>query len=582
MKTKLLQFRSQIPEPEDDISCTDSALCRFADDEEGSTVVLTLFVFIFMLVMAGLGIDLMRFEMERTHLQATLDSAVLAGAGAPAGSDAADIKAIVEDYFAKAEMSDYLHAMDIDGEGADDISTSLNATSVYAEASLEIDTYLMKISGVDTMSTTGAAAAEVRTPKLEVSLILDVSGSMSGTKLTNLKTAASEFVTTILDSSDPGDSVISIVPFSFGVTPPATMYDALTVNETHNYSTCLRFDSSDFSSAAIDPSVAYNQRIFTSVYGTFDNLDDWYRSCYTDDRHEILPYSTSETDLHAAINALSADGQTSGHLGIKWGAALLDPAFQSVATALQGTGEVDATLENVPSVYGESETLKIIVMMGDGSNTTTYQFTDSSSYRGPNSDLYLLEYQEMEFQYAFKERKKGVKISYSESKCSDPKWECVYEATGDVVSAYYLRDGSDYFDIEEYEWIDDGDYADIKASAGFIGETRLDWEQAWGLMSPDYFGDITGDWGPWNDYVGSGTVGGSTKDSRMSASCTATKTAGVIVYTIGYSISAGGNAETQLKACASSANHYYPTNGSGISSAFNSIASNVQNLRLTQ
>ena len=62
-------------------------------------------MFLFMLVMAGLGIDMMRYEMERTHLQATLDSAVLAGAGAPIGSEVDDVKAIIEDYFAKNDMS---------------------------------------------------------------------------------------------------------------------------------------------------------------------------------------------------------------------------------------------------------------------------------------------------------------------------------------------------------------------------------------------------------------------------------------------------------------------------------------------
>ena len=68
----------------------------------------------------------------------------------------------------------------------------------------------------------------------------------------------------------------------------------------------------------------------------------------------------------------------------------------------------------------------------------------------------------------------------------------------------------------------------------------------------------------------------------MQSICTATKSEGVVVYTIGYDISANGNAENQLEACASSLNNYYPTDGDDISAAFNSIASNVKNLRLTQ
>ncbi|MEQ9259088.1 MAG: VWA domain-containing protein [Roseovarius sp.] len=555
---------------------------RFEAEEDGSTTILTLFIFIFMLVMAGVGIDTMRYEMERTHLQATLDNAVLAGAGAPLGSEVTDVKEIVVDYFAKAGMSDYLHAIDTDGEGDDDIITSLNATRVYAEASLSMDTYLMKLSGVSQLEAFGAAQAEVRTPKLEVSLVLDVSGSMGGWKMTNMKTAARNFVTTILDGSEPGNTVISLVPFAWTVTPGRSIYNALTVNETHNYSTCLRFDQSDYNSAAINPATTYQQQIYTSLYGGWDDLQYTSQSCYTSAGSEILPFSMNESALHAQINALDANGNTSAHIGMKWGAALLDPAFDSVRNTLQTAGVVDASLENIPAVYNEADTLKIIVLMADGQNTTSYYFDDDSNYRGPNSDVYLMKYQEMEFKYAYREKKRGTDYSYDESRCSRKNWECVYEATGDVVSAYYLRDGSWYYDLEENEWIDDDDFEDIQQRDGFISMEQLSWEEAWGFMSPEFYGQITGNWGAWNDYVGSQYENGSTKDTRMQSICTATRAQGVVVYTIGYSISSGGNAERQLQNCASSANHYYPTNGANISAAFSSIASNVQNLRLTQ
>ena len=105
---------------------------------------------------------------------------------------------------------------------------------------------------------------------------------------------------------------------------------------------------------------------------------------------------------------------------------------------------------------------------------------------------------------------------------------------------------------------------------------------AWGLITPQYYGNITGDWSPWNDYVGSEYESGSTKNTHMLNVCSATKSNGVVVYTIGFEVSSGGTAETTLTGCASSANHYYPASTTSISAAFSSIASNVQNLRLTQ
>ena len=42
--------------------------------------------------------------------------------------------------------------------------------------------------------------------------MLDVLGSMDGTKLTNLKVAAKQFVTTLLTNADPDTVAISVVP----------------------------------------------------------------------------------------------------------------------------------------------------------------------------------------------------------------------------------------------------------------------------------------------------------------------------------------------------------------------------------
>jgi hypothetical protein len=68
----------------------------------------------------------------------------------------------------------------------------------------------------------------------------------------------------------------------------------------------------------------------------------------------------------------------------------------------------------------------------------------------------------------------------------------------------------------------------------------------------------------------------------MSNICTATKGQGVTVYTIGFEVPENGTAETELRNCASSVVNYYRASGVSISDAFGSIASNVQNLRLTQ
>ncbi|MFU1476271.1 hypothetical protein ACM25N_00585 [Roseovarius sp. C7] len=198
--------------------------------------------------------------------------------------------------------------------------------------------------------------------------------------------------------------------------------------------------------------------------------------------------------------------------------------------------------------------------------------------------IYEVQTEDRVFKYAYKKNKKD-KISYSESKCSKSAWECVYESSGKIESAYYLHDHHDdnrYYNTEEGEWLSTSDWNDLQNSTEFVGMSRLTWEQAWGFITPDYYGDVTGDYSAFYDYAYYDRLEGSDKDTRMKSSCTATKTQGVVVFSIGFEIDKGGTAEQVLKNCASSENHYFRAEGLSISDAFSAIASNVVNLRLTQ
>lgn len=576
-------------------------LRRFRRDEDGAILPLTLFMVVLFLAMAGLGIDTMRQEMERTRIQTTLDRAVLAGAAA---RDEEEARAIIEDYFDKAGMASYLHAQE---EG--DIQTTLNAARVSASASKTLDTFLLRLSGVDQLNAQGASTAEVRVPKLEVALVLDVSGSMRGARITALRPAARQFVTSILGSTDPGDAVISVVPFSWGVTPSDGIFNALTVNQTHDYATCLRFNDNEYNTTAIHPDTAYDQQIYTSREGmTFGDLtstplgsfdDTYYRSCYTDDYFRIMPYSTSEAALHARINALQAGGSTSGDEGIKWAAALLDPAFTSVVTTLQqprdilGNGgttvsitEVDPSLSDIPAAYDSGDTLKIIVMMGDGANDNSYFFSDGNSYRGANSNLFRLTFLDQSFSYAFDiyDPRRQWHEPWVEYYCYLNWLECVYEADGEEQSTFFLRRPSDsrMYNLDKEEWVSWNEFTNYATTmSGFISSERLPWEQAWGMMSPRFYGNTTGDWGPWNNYINNRVVK-SEKDDRMEDICDAAKARGTMIYTIAFEMDGSVSGADEIRRCASSSAHHFDATTVNITSTFSAIASNVKQLRLTQ
>lgn len=560
---------------------------RMADDEDGAVVAFTLFVLVAMLIAGGVAVDLMRHEMERTRLQNTLDTAVLAAAGAPFGTAP---KAIVEDYFAKAELSNYLDAIDDDGEGGDDdIVQTLNTSKVKASANMAMDTHLMKLVGVNELSAVAASSAERRVPKLEVSMVLDVSGSMRhDSKLDNLKTAGKKFVTTILNSSSPGDAVISVVPFSWDVSPGWNIMNSLDVDVRHNYSTCLQFSDDDFLDTAIDPDIEQLQLIYTSEeHDGFDRLDAGDRTCYNEPNAEILPYSINQTDLHNKIDSLVANGNTSANIGMKWGAALLDPAFQDVkddlnATTVDGVKLVSDLVGTVPANFNEAETLKVIVLMTDGRNTYSNQFPEDSGFRGADSILHYVEWEEEVFDYGYFIYNSSYRTN-NESDCQNWWWECVY--TSVTYSSYFLYDPdiSRYKNLSNNDWLDQWEFDAIQSMDGFQSHEQLSWEEAWGMMSPDYVNDEIGYENAEREFESNtNRVQGGEKDDQMQDICTAIKDENVVVYTIGFEVSKNGNAETELKKCASSYAHYYRAKGINITDAFSSIASNVVNLRLTQ
>lgn len=602
---------------------------RFMREEDGTVTMLAFFIFVTFLIMGGIGIDTMRHEMVRAKLQATLDRAVLAGATASTAKGARDV---IEDYFAKSGMADYLLA-----EQEGDIDVTLNSAKVSANAKMSLDTYLMKMSGIKTITTAASSTAAVTIPKLEIVLALDVSGSMQGERLTKLKSAAKEFVGSILDSSEAGKSVISIVPFSTSVTPPKEVFEALTVDKRHNYSTCLYFTEDEYGKTSVDPDETYAQMIYTSRQfnsssAGFNQMTDgdigdattnnYNRSCLTDEAFQILPYSISKKDLEDKIDGLIAAGSTSADLGMKWAAALLDPDFDQVVTHLQsvtkqvpdGTGGtkdvslVDAGLTNHPAAYTTTDSLKVIVLMGDGANHWTAMLDDpnklldpkvaeshsESDYRGPDSNLYKVEYTDQVFKYAFKKYDPSITSSNSWY-CNYSSWDCKYESVDKVNYYVYSNRWNDYTDVQQANtYLSPSQFGDLKNTIdGYKDTIRLDWEEAWGLMTPELFRRMTDDNVPDQqfDITSLASASNSTlpgikpgdKDRRMGKICDAAKTDDhMIVFTIAFEMGNEDSAAGKLQSCATSETHHYNATTVNIKSAFSAIASNVKHLRLTQ
>lgn len=141
---------------------------QFKKDEDGGLIVLTLLLLISMLVVGGMAVDFMRFESERTKLQSVSDRAVLAAANLNQERDAG---AVLTDFFT---AEGYGNAI----VGEPFIDKTANGSEIRLSSQIDMDTFYLRLIGMDTLTAPANASAIEGTGNVEVSLVLDISGSM--------------------------------------------------------------------------------------------------------------------------------------------------------------------------------------------------------------------------------------------------------------------------------------------------------------------------------------------------------------------------------------------------------------------
>ena len=342
----------------------------FVQREDGTITVFATVVFVLMIGVGGIAIDLMRYEAQRTQLQYTLDRAVLAAAALDQEKPAQDV---VQNYFETAGLGNYRLRVTVD-EG-------INARRVTASAEMEMNTMFMRLFGQRVLSSPAAGAAEERIPNIEVSLVLDISGSMEGTRMTNLQPAARDFVTSMLASNtnDIGQQFVSIsvIPYNGHVNVGTTLSSVYALTGEHNYSRCSRFDWNDFTVSGLNPAVPIQRMAHFDIESTTWSDPIVRPRCPRDDTGAIIPWSNSEADMHQLINSLTPQGSTAIDAGMRWAVALLDPLARPALNGLTSNGTVHADFTDRPAAYADPNTIKVVVMMTDGENTAQYDVNPS-------------------------------------------------------------------------------------------------------------------------------------------------------------------------------------------------------------
>ena len=208
--------------------------------------------------------------------------------------------------------------------------------------------------------------------KLNLALVLDNTGSMSSSaKMTNLKTAAHNLLTTLKNAAKtPDDVKVAIVPF-------ATDVNAGTANVGASWIDWTDWDAANGSCSKHDYSSKSSCQSHGKIW-TPDPHSTW-NGCVTDrDQNNdvsntatvagapatlfrahqasncptaMMPLSEDWAALNAKIDAMTPSGNTNVTIGLAWGFQLLSP------------------LEPFSAPAPAPDLDKVIVMMTDGENT---------------------------------------------------------------------------------------------------------------------------------------------------------------------------------------------------------------------
>lgn len=576
------------------------------------------------LPMAVLGfglIDLNRASVEKRQLQDAVDAATLLAARSTATTDA-QMQAI----------------------GAAALAAQLAGSSDATLISSTFKVVGTKVTGAATASvvpvianlwlqgdmTIGAEAEVVRSStNLEVSIVLDITGSMAGSRLTDLKTAASDLIDLVVsDTQTPYYSKAAIVPYSIGVNVggyAASARGAVTGAKAITGAAWTTGASKSMSGATRANPV----KITSSGHG-FSNGDVVWISgvngmTQLNNRAFVVTGKTSSTFQLQGVNGSYYNSYSSGGTIRKCQVADCSIVVTANGHGLNNDDEVYITgVGGMTQLNGEVFTV---------ANRTTNSFS-LSGVNGASYGAYTsggsawcvvagCQY------YRFTNAAWSPSVEMFEiSTCATERIGAdAYTDTApgaSPVGRNYPSPSnpcptSTITPLSSNRSALKSQVSGLVATGSTAGQIGIGW--GWYMISPNFAslwpaasqpaaygakdllkvvvimtdGDFNTPYcngviardagsgsGSTSDHINCNATNGDPVDQGL-ALCTAMKAKGVVVYTVGFDVGTGTTAETLMKGCAtSSANVYLPSSGTALKDAFAAIGRDITKLRLSR
>ena len=401
------------------LSCAVRAFCN---NQRGNVAAIFAIGLTPIIVLVGGAVDVNQALNARVRLSQALDAAALA-VGVHISVDAGEAEQIALDFvnanYPTSEIGD-VHNLTITLDPISD--------TVVVKATALVSTYFLGLIGIDTLTVEWQSEVQRARQALELVMVLDNTGSMSGSKISSLRDA-SHLLTEILfeGADDPEKLHIGLVPFTATVNvgsqyerdwwldpealspihsenfdPDANRWDIYDTIQNRSWTGCVEAREIPHDIEDTLPSSGNPETLFVpyfapdeSYYGSYSNnyisdqmsgydqrarmmntpkyTNAWVssssrgpqRGCTS---NPLTPLTNSRSVIDDAISDMYASGTTNIPLGIGWGVRVL-------SSQMPFTEGVE---------WDDDETIKAMVVLTDGQNylngRSNANYSDYSGY----------------------------------------------------------------------------------------------------------------------------------------------------------------------------------------------------------
>jgi Flp pilus assembly protein TadG len=355
----------------------------FIQERRGNVAILFAFSLIPLLLATGVAVDYGRAMMVRDRMADAADSAALAIGSWP-GLTQAQMTTKAQQFFDANYPPSTLGTVGT-------VSVSFSGNDITAIVSGTVKTTFMGVANIlganiDHIDVGASSTITKQQGKIELALVLDNTGSMAGTKIANLKSAASNLVDQLAATAQGADADavrLSLVPYTMtvnvgptnkgaawltGVMPTAYVpYFAPDEPDTsyggyvNNYLTDVSGDQNKSWQIQQGDPAKYNKAPKTGT----TSLGYQFGPNSGCEIQPLTRLTNSFSGFKAAINSMTAGGDTDIKAGLMWGWHTLspNPPFADGVT------------------YGKDGYTKIMILMTDGQNhNVVLSDNDQSAY----------------------------------------------------------------------------------------------------------------------------------------------------------------------------------------------------------